>query len=421
MRPIVQRPSGRLGNFWIVAGALLVAAVCGPGDSPSSLFNGLGRPFWMAFDALSLAMLVRWRPNLWLLIADNPLLMAWPGLAMLSALWSVAPDISLYHGLQLALTILVGLSARASMDLRSLLRTLVWGLGLASALSIVAIVRHAPGAVGPDGVWLGAFPHKNTLGSMMVLQLLTCSVLALDGRHRRLAGLAAMPALVLLGGSHSGTAYLSLAATIAIVPVALCYRSGSTAFGLILSAGLMAAGGMLYIATSGLDMASAVLSGLGKDDTLSGRTILWQFGVDQIWAHPFLGLGYKAYWQSPVTGSAYLRYVIGQDLWFFHNNFIDVGVAFGIPGILLFCSVLLAAARRSIAAFVEDASILNLWAPLFVACTAISATAENPLFQNNSLHQSLLAIAMAAPATVLRCRSACAASASVVRYEGSMA
>ena len=38
----------------------------------------------------------------------NAVLVAWPALATVSLLWSLTPGLSLYHGLQLLTTVLVG-------------------------------------------------------------------------------------------------------------------------------------------------------------------------------------------------------------------------------------------------------------------------------------------------------------------------
>ena len=90
--------------------------------------------------------------------------------------------------------------------------------------------------------------------------------------------------------------------------------------------------------------------------------------------------------------------VVGQDLWFFHNNFVDVGVAFGGVGLTVFCWGLVTAVVRSFTIMARDPHLLQLWRPIFVVYVIVEATAECPLFQNHSLSQLLLAVAMTWPA-----------------------
>lgn len=377
--------------------AVFVFAVSGPGDAPTSGVEGLGRVAWLAADVVTASAFLAGGGRLWSMLAQNPWLAAWPALAVGSALWSLAPGMSVYHGLQLLMTIMVGYLGLSTLGLRRLVLSLVVGLALGEAASLIAILRHVDGSIGNDGTWIGAYTHKNVLGSAMALQIMSCGVLVLDGRHRRTAWVALAPAVVLLLGSRSGTSAASLSIVLACAALALAWRRGPVAFGMTVGLLVVLLGVLLGVALGGGHLGSMLLSGLGKDDTLTGRTVLWRFGLDQIRAAPILGIGYKAYWESATTSSAYLRYVIGQDLWFFHNNAIDVTVAFGLLGLSIFAATLIGSLRRCLAMFAADARPLVLWRLLFVVYVIVEASAEDPLFQNHSLQQLLLAVATAWP------------------------
>ena len=296
------------------------------------------------------------------------------------------------------MTLLVGYLGYSFLDFRRLLLTLVLGLGLGECASILALVLHPATAIAAeDGTWIGVFTHKNQLGSTMVLQIISCTALILDGRYRRLAIALIAPAFVLVFGSRSGTSILSLTLSLAVLPLSLGYRHGARTFGLCIGFAILGGAALAWIILQGGDIAAAVLGGLGKDTTLTGRTVLWQFGLDQIRATPVIGIGYKAYWESAATSAAYLRFVIGQELWFFHNNFVDVGVAFGGVGLTVFCWGLIAAVVRSFTIMARDPQLLQLWRPMFVVYVIVEATAECPLFQNHSIHQLLLAVAVSWP------------------------
>lgn len=403
-------------NLLLAGFALFVLCTSGPGDAGSSGIGGLGKPCWALADLAVVLALLR-GVRLWPIVRDNLWLSGWPALAVLSAAWSLMPGISAYHGAQLAMTLLVGYLAVAALDYADLLLALSLGLAAGQALSALAILRHAPGAVAPDGTLLGAYPHKNLLGAMMSLQVLTCCVLVLDGRHRLFAAAAGLSAVVLLVGSRSGTSMLSLAVVLSLLPLAWSYGRSKTLFGFAMGLSTAAAGAIALLLVGGGDIVGSLLGSLGKDDTMSGRTLLWQFGLDQINASPLVGIGFQAYWDSPDTSAAYLRYVIGQDLWFFHNNFVDVGVAFGWLGLAVFAAGLLASAWRVLVMFDADPRVLVSWRILFVVYVIVEATAENPLFQNHSLSQALLAAATAWPAAARVLRPTRARPSSLVPAE----
>ena len=386
------------GVATVAAGALFVFAVSGPGSEKALGIEGVEKAFWAAADVMTAIALLQGRGRIGDLAWSNPSLLAWPILAVVSSLWSLTPGSSLYQGLQLLMTLLVGYLGCSLLDLRRLLLTLVLGLGLGECASLLALALHSATALSvEDGTWIGVFPHKNQLGGMMVLQIISCIVLAIDGRYRRLAMTLIAPAVVLVLGSRSGTSLLALTVSLAVLPLSLCYRRGARTFGLCIGVAILGAAALAWVMLQGGNLAAAVLGQLGKDTTLTGRTVLWQFGLDQIRATPVIGIGYKAYWDSAATSAAYLRYVIGQDLWFFHNNFVDVGVAFGGVGLAVFCWGLITAVVRSFTIMARDPQLLQLWRPMFVIYVIVEATAEDPLFQNHSLNQLLLAVAMTWP------------------------
>ena len=397
MRGVETGATDRSGMATVLAGAIFFFAVSGPGSSKALGADGVERAFWAAADVLTILAMLQGRGRIGDLALGNPSLLAWPALAMVSSLWSLTPWSSLYQGMQLLMTLLVGYLASSLLDTRRLVLALVLGLALGECASLLLLALHSAAAIAEDGAWIGVYPHKNVLGSMMVLQILSCVVLVMDGRHRRLAALLILPAAVLLFGSRSGTSLLALALSLAVVPPALCYRRGATSFGFCIGLAILGGAALAAILIAGGNVTGAILGQLGKDDTLTGRTVLWQFGFDQIRATPVIGIGYKAYWDSDQTSAAYLRYVIGQDLWFFHNNFVDVGVAFGGLGLTVFCWGLMKAVARSFSIMARDPLVLQLWRPMFVIYVIVEATAECPLFQNHSLQQLLLAVATTLP------------------------
>ncbi|MDP4004959.1 O-antigen ligase [Methylobacterium sp. NEAU K] len=386
-RSVCALPRLGLDAFpWILL--ILLAPVAGE----QVKLPGLDKLVWLGSDLAALAFLVLRRDLASTLFGSRPIILAWPALAIASATWSLTPDISAYHGLQLLATIVAGIALRASMGISGLVRIVFLGLLGGQILSVLLGVAAPSLTRGLSGEWSGIYSHKNVLGSLMSLQLLCAACLFLEGWHRLLTAVAFLGALGLLASSHSATALVAGAVGLAPLTAITVWRQGSRITGFCLGIAIALAGvGIMVAATYGADLSTSLLSDLGKDTTLTGRTILWQFGIDQFWREPVLGIGYKAYWESPLTTAAYLHFTTQQKVWFFHNNFIDIAVAFGVVGLVIFTGVVLDTARRVIKHFARSPGYVEAWPILFLSQIGVLICFECPLFVNHGLHQILLA------------------------------
>ncbi len=349
------------------------------------------RFFWLSIDLIVVVTLVL-RPELIRLALQHWIILSWAGLACLSAIWSLNPSISLYHGLQLLMTILAGFLLALYADRSRILKLLFVALLLAALVSLAENVLRPGQAIGWRGAWEGAFSHKNTLGEMMTLLAVTSLCLFLSGWQRVLAAFGFVLAIGLLIQSHSGTATLSLLAVLAPLPLLLSIRQGSgalsAALGLFFT--VMAVVLMLLVVTE-FDPLAFALTGLGKDTTLSGRTLLWDFGLDAFLKRPVLGAGFKGFWEGDQATVQNLRFVIQSNLWFFHNNYIEVAVAFGIFGPLLLVAGIWMTTSKLLKTLLVDTDYTALWPPLFMFLIIIVCFTENPLFYNHSFYQFLFA------------------------------
>jgi exopolysaccharide production protein ExoQ len=104
-------------------------------------------------------------------------------------------------------------------------------------------------------------------------------------------------------------------------------------------------------AMSDLDY-GGVLNYLGKDTTLTGRTLLWQHAADAIADRPLLGGGYEAFWQVGNWSAEQLwlySYVPNKYGYHFHNTFLEVAVDLGLVGLGIFVMLLALTVLRIIA------------------------------------------------------------------------
>jgi len=358
------------------------------------LTDQLEKAAWLAADITAVAtalgavgLYIANAKRLWLLFS-------WPFLALVSAIWSLAPGLTAYHATQLFMTMLVGLVMHERLGLYRVVVLLFIALAI-GVLTSVAVVTLGPSfALSAKGEWTGIFQHKNVLG--LSATMLTYTGLVLAKRY----WLLVLPILVLgataLIQARSATSLVALCVAVAVLPAALILRLRFYSFA---AAGsfLVAAAALAAALVGGTSFVGDLLGALERDDTLTGRSDLWDFGWEAFLAHPILGLGYKAYWISDETSAAYLRYFVRQDLWYFHNNLLEVAVATGLVGVAIFIAGLVQVIVLVIRANWRTPSIPATWSLMFLAHVLILCAVENPLFYNHSLTQ-ILFVAIAAAA-----------------------
>ena len=358
--------------------------------------QSIDRLVWLLADLSVVVMLVPWQREFLDAARRNPILLAWPALAIVSFLWSLTPGLSLYHGLQLFTTVLVGFLLTIFARIERLVPLIFAALLASGLLSTAYILANLPDGIAAAGEWQGLFAHKNTMGSMMSFLIVTAGCLFLQGWRPAVTAGTIVFAAALLLLSRSGTAIVGLAVTLSAAPVLLMIRSGlvpsAMVAGLVLTVG---GGGLVVLELAHVDLVPAILAALGKDETLTGRTILWDIAMAAYDSRPLLGFGFKAWWHSYETDAAIVKYLIGNDAGSFHNSLVEVTVDFGTMGPILLIIGLLYCLIITVRAYIADGRPLLLWPVLITIYIVVSCFAKSMLFQNHGFYQLLLVIAAA--------------------------
>ena len=142
-----------------------------------------------------------------------------------------------------------------------------------------------------------------------------------------------------------------------------------------------------------------VLSIVQRDATLTGRTELWSLIVTAIADHPLLGYGYGAFWSginadtlNVYTGAKWLPN--GAD-----NGYLDLCLAFGIPGLLLLLFVFKRAFDSAYSYISQNGHGIGLWPITYLVYFGVHNICESHLLTTRSLDYLLLAAVTAAIAS----------------------
>ena len=267
------------------------------------------------------------------------LLLLW---CIASVTWAIEFEVAAIRVVRLLLVVFVSTAVIASLHSpRRVYDILLFVTGISLVLNL-AVSIFLP-AIGQDalGNFTGLHSHKNTAGIMgMVTMLLWLSGARHAGRGRKQIGFIAGTCLAVLFvvATGSKTALtVSLGVPLIVVPFLYLRRNFNgklmvpTGF-LITAIALCVLMTMSFNATQLGDLPGIVLS----DTSLTGRTGLWQWMIQEIGKRPWAGHGVGSFWN---TSAANALQRIGpewlQSITQAHNGYLDVLATIGIVGVAL--------------------------------------------------------------------------------------
>ena len=358
----------------------------GSGSSDLREGNPVLRGIFAVIQGISFLLLLRQgRVVLRAILAHWPT-MALVILALLSVVWSDAPDVTMRRGLALFGTTGFGVYLASRYSVRTLLHLLGWALGISAVLSLAAAIifpAYGTSSGMHQGLWRGIFSHKNTLAQMMVLSTAVFFLLWSDASRKRwTAGVCLVLsfALLVLSGSSSGIVIAGM--VMALLPLYRAFRWRNDQFIVALICAVLIGGVALSLLLLNADV---VLAMLGKDITLTGRTVLWEAAWEAIWQRPWLGYGYSAFWLGWQGGSAAVWTAAGWESPHSHNGFLDLWLELGLLGVTILLVGLATAGRRAVAAIRSAPRAETLWPVLLLSVILVYSFTESVILRQNSI------------------------------------
>jgi O-antigen ligase len=245
------------------------------------------------------------------------------------------------------------------------------------------------------GSWRGLFGHKNDFGrviALMVSFLLLGFIFGIGGKYGRLltVPLTAMAGIMIIN-SDSSQAVLLATSIPTIVGLFLVMRQMSpTARSLLLLLSVPIAVASILSAQLIFEY---TLQALGRDATLTGRTVIWEGVLLALDGSGFAGGGYGAGWS--IVGPR-LTALTGIEVGHAHNGFLDLAVDVGFVGLGMTLLFMLWLGTLAFANLMRgtrpEFSALALALVLF---SFVGNTAGSFLLNHNSIFWLLLVVAFA--------------------------
>jgi exopolysaccharide production protein ExoQ len=252
---------------------------------------------------------------------------------LVSVVWSVDPGLTFREGALYFFVVLgtIGLVETFDADVLMDLTTLTCGLSAAASV-VQFFMFHEPGD------FRGIFGQKNVLGQVMVGGVLGALHGARRGgqsfRYIVVIGLCTVVAFM----SKSSTSIFAILTLLVFDMLGRLYLKGSAArvvsiFLLLLSIPIT----IFFVLNEDL-----MLDFLGKDRSLTGRTLIWPYVIDRIVERPILGWGFAAFWSTSNPVALQIAEALRGESWVTlaipnaHNTMLELPLQIGFVGAAFF-------------------------------------------------------------------------------------
>jgi exopolysaccharide production protein ExoQ len=252
----------------------------------------------------------------------------------ITSLWSTDPASTMKESIVYLFIVLGAIGLAGSLSADELMDLLSLTCLLSAVASIVLLVVSPADALMPDAPEVqGIFSHKNYLGQVMAMGALASLYRIRTGGRRRLFGLFELVVF-------SGMAVASTSATSCLTIVIFC--CGEAIIGLCQlrgagkALGVFAAITLMPILIVVVAYPDPILEMMGKDPTLTGRTEIWGYVIDNILRKPMLGWGYFGFW---LPGNPAAMEIANKVKWFVpqaHNGLLELLLNVGVVGTSIF-------------------------------------------------------------------------------------
>ncbi len=329
-------------------------------------------------------LILRWKKAIFFMSKDR-IIWVMVAFSLISMTWSVSPSRTLKSCIGLIGTTLFGVYFGSRYSIKDQIKLLACAYGIIlffSVIFIVALPRYGVEHGVHAGAIRGIFTHKNIFGQALVLGI-TIFLIASDivPRRKWIPRMGFGLAIVLLPLAKSTTSLINttllLSALFTYKTLRLRYQAMIPALLMIFTLGMS----VYFLYT---EYSEEMFRAVGKDPSLTGRADLWFWVGEMIEKRPWLGYGFKAFWNGLDGPSAYIIRAARWDVPYAHNGVLDLLLDIGYLGLLLYVMGFLIMLVRSIHLARITSGLDGLWPLTYLTYTFLSNLSEGGLLGQNN-------------------------------------
>ena len=306
-----------------------------------------------------------------------------PILATLSWAWSPNPGAALKFGIMMNLTVLISLYIGARFAPHQVIRSVFLA-------GVLIIFMAAPGFISGGGVW----DDKNIFAIRMLVVMVTAMAVAYNRNEIPLLRIVAFPfipvAFYFVLIAQSATSLVFALVSLVVMTTIWLFWSGLRNIRharsmILLIVAFAVIGGLLAFSnmTREANLFEAFVGSLGKDTTLTGRTMLWD-AADRITREkPVLGTGAEGFWLWG-HGQAYslleLSFKPAGTRFSFHNSYLEIQVHLGLVGLACIILAVAWSLMRTAIAWMQTQTVVRSYFLLITMIVFVSSFTESWMF-----------------------------------------
>jgi exopolysaccharide production protein ExoQ len=300
-------------------------------------------------------------------------------------LWAKDTEAALAVGSEMAVSTIYAVFLITKFPAERLAVMIGWTvfiLAFASAFFGAMLPRYGVDHFANNGAWQGTFNQKNSLGLVMaygVAIALAIKPQVFIQRMWRLALFFVCLALVAL--SQSREAWIVCAVLFVVhlffqIQSRFATRSRGTVLMLCLSVSLFVVG--LVAAYWAI-----LLKFLGRDPTMSGRTVLWSAVLQECQGHLLIGHSQSGFWGTAAANRVYG--IVGWIPTSAHNGFLECLLDYGLLSLVPLCLIFLLAIRNAIKLLSKASNYdgSRIWIYFILVITIFNMTQTTTGFPNS--------------------------------------
>lgn len=318
--------------------------------------------------------------NILAVIIRSPHLLALFVFAALSVLWSENPGATSSRLIALFLTTLFAAFFATRYRMKEQLRILgtVMVCYIVTSLIMVAIGQGTSGLA-----FEGVFTQKNVFGRVMLIGVMLALVYQPeDARGKVYKRVALVTCVLLVGLALSATSLITMS-----VVVALFFAYRVLRLGTVQVAAMVIGLGIPIIILTQIIVTvdpETILTALGRDATLTGRTDVWDKVNYAISYRPWLGYGYGSFWN--MWGGTYGTLWSPDDYWTpgsAHNAYLDITVNLGYIGLAIFLVGFIITYLQALFRVRRTTTLDGLWPALYIGYLVAFSFSEDFIMINH--------------------------------------
>jgi len=373
-------------------------------DSGGGLEAGsaMDRNLLTALGVIGLFMLMKRRFNWSRAINENIFLIILIGYMLISIFWSDIPFISFKRWTRELIAVIIAFLITTERSPNQSVETIFRRIIYICVPYSLMLIKYFPEygrmyARWSGGVmWIGVTVHKNALGLLCVISVffLIWTFVKRRQKHCTPVGkvhllgevLVLIIALWLLWaggeGKTSATANAALAVGLVTFVVLLLLKKWriqirANIFLPIIAFCIIFGTTTVFVGGSNVGFFSSVL---GRDSTLTGRTLTWAELVPVVMKQPIFGIGVGSFWTTSTREFYRMSHA--------HNGYLEILLELGFIGLFLFSMFLLSSCRKAHKVLAYD----YYWGSLFV-CFLIMLVLHNIAESSiNNLTSTIMAV-----------------------------